>query len=327
MFERYTEKARRTIFFARYEASQFGSPRIESEHVLLGLLRESKALAGQVSRPSESWGELVRRQIEAHTTLREIISTAVDLPISSECQRILAYAAEEAERLSHKFIGTEHLLLGLLREPNCFAAKLLHERGVLLETARAQMITQPREEVAPVPRSPGLPAGYARHKLLYNRASEMLIVELRSFAGPHVLPTRLFARHQGTEAYEQIASPSEGVSYESPVTCEKCPIVVFNASKWNEQGQGNWAGVYAFNLNTKELEVWVSEGTLIVPEQCLRSWILELISLSDDGRKIYVNAGIERAVPGGAQAHYYLACLDVAEKSLQLLSPLKDLRF
>jgi hypothetical protein len=85
--------------------------------------------------------------------------------------------------------------------------------------------------------------------------------------------------------------------------------------------------VYAFNLNTKELAVCVSEGALIVPEQCLRSWILELVSLSDDGRKLYVNAGIERAVPGGAQAHYYLACLDIAEKSLQQLSPLSDLRF
>jgi ATP-dependent Clp protease ATP-binding subunit ClpC len=141
MFERYTEKARRTIFFARYEASQFGSPQIESEHVLLGLLHENKALAGQVSRPGESW-ELVRKQIEAHTTVREEISTAVDLPMSGQCQRILAYTAEEAERLSHKFIGTEHLLLGLLREPNCFAAKLLQERGVVLETARAQMITR-----------------------------------------------------------------------------------------------------------------------------------------------------------------------------------------
>jgi ATP-dependent Clp protease ATP-binding subunit ClpC len=95
----------------------------------LGLLRESKALAGRVSRPGESGGELVRKQIEAHTTVRQVISTAVDRPITGECQVILAYAAEEAERLSHEFIGTDHLLLGLLREPNCFAAKLLHEEG------------------------------------------------------------------------------------------------------------------------------------------------------------------------------------------------------
>ena len=115
MFERYTEKARRVIFFARYEASQFGSPYIETEHLLLGLLREDKALTNRFLR-SHASVESIRKQIEAHTTIREKVSTSVDLPLSNECKRVLAYAAEEAERLGHKHIGTEHLLLGLLRE-------------------------------------------------------------------------------------------------------------------------------------------------------------------------------------------------------------------
>ncbi len=112
MFERYTEKARRVIFFARYEASQFGSPYIETEHLLLGLLREDKALTNNFLR-SHASVESIRKQIEGHTTIREKVSTSVDLPLSNECKRVLAYAAEEAERLSHKHIGTEHLLLGL----------------------------------------------------------------------------------------------------------------------------------------------------------------------------------------------------------------------
>src|SRR5213075_2093679 len=115
MFERYTEKARRAIFFARYEASQYGSPYIETEHLLLGLLREDKALTNRFLR-SHASVESIRKQIEGHTTIREKVSTSVDLPLSNECKRVLAYAAEEAERLSHKHIGTEHLLLGLLRE-------------------------------------------------------------------------------------------------------------------------------------------------------------------------------------------------------------------
>ena len=131
MFERYTEKARRVIFFARYEASQFGSPYIETEHLLLGLLREDKALANRFLR-SHAAVESIRKQIEAHTTIREKVSTSVDLPLSHECKRVLAYGAEEAERLSHKHIGTEHLLLGLLREEKCFAAEILHERGLRL---------------------------------------------------------------------------------------------------------------------------------------------------------------------------------------------------
>jgi ATP-dependent Clp protease ATP-binding subunit ClpC len=134
MFERYTEKARRVIFFARYEASQFGSPYIETEHLLLGLLREDKALANRFLR-SHAAVESIRKQIEAHTTMREKVSTSVDLPLSHECKRVLAYAAEEAERLNHKHIGTEHLLLGLLREEKCFAAEILHERGLRLSTS------------------------------------------------------------------------------------------------------------------------------------------------------------------------------------------------
>src|SRR5262245_63216912 len=128
MFERYTEKARRVIFFARYEASQFGSPYIETEHLLLGFLREDKALAMRLLR-SEDKIESIRKQIEQMTKVREKVSTSVDLPLSNESKRVLAYAAEEAERLSHKHLGTEHLLLGILREENCFGAAILRERG------------------------------------------------------------------------------------------------------------------------------------------------------------------------------------------------------
>ena len=147
MFERYTEKARRVIFFARYEASQFGSPYIETEHLLLGLLREDKTLTNRFLR-SHASVESIRKQIEGHTTIREKVSTSVDLPLSNECKRVLAYAAEEAERLSHKHIGTEHLLLGLLREEKCFAAEILHERGLKLTTIREDL-SRATQEKAP----------------------------------------------------------------------------------------------------------------------------------------------------------------------------------
>jgi len=145
MFERYTEKARRVIFFARYEASQFGSPYIETEHLLLGLLREDKALTNRFLR-SHASVESIRKQIEGHTTIREKVSTSVDLPLSNECKRVLAYAAEEAERLSHKHIGTEHLLLGLLREEKCFASEILHERGLKLLAVREELARATQEK-------------------------------------------------------------------------------------------------------------------------------------------------------------------------------------
>src|SRR5438132_575779 len=147
MFERYTEKARRVIFFARYEASQFGSPYIETEHLLLGLLREDKQLANRFLR-SHAAVDSIRKQIEGHTTVREKVSTSVDLPLSHECKRVLAYGAEEAERLSHKHIGTEHLLLGLLREEKSFAAEILHERGLRLSQVREEIQRSSSEKVA-----------------------------------------------------------------------------------------------------------------------------------------------------------------------------------
>src|SRR6204780_5111595 len=161
MFERYTEKARRVIFFARYEASQFGSPYIETEHLLLGLLREDKALANRFLR-SHAAVESIRKQIEGHTTIREKVSTSVDLPLSNECKRVLAYGAEEAERLNHKHIGTEHLLLGLLREEKCFAAEILHERGLRLPAIREELARSQSEKVAQRPKESSLLTEFSR---------------------------------------------------------------------------------------------------------------------------------------------------------------------
>ena len=146
MFERYTEKARRVIFFARYEASQYGSPYIETEHLLLGLMREDKALANRFLRSHGSI-ESIRKEIESRITIRERISTSVEVPLSQECKRILNFAAEEAERLGHKHVGTEHLLLGILREEKCFSAEILSERGLRLSSLREELTRNAGEKV------------------------------------------------------------------------------------------------------------------------------------------------------------------------------------
>lgn len=146
MFERYTEKARRVIFFARYEASQFGQPFIETEHILLGLLREDKGLTNRFLHTYGGVEEAIRMEIAKHTVIREKTSTSIDLPLSNESKRVLAYAAEEAEHLGHKHVGTEHLLLGLLREEDCLAVQILKERGITLEAARAQIAKTSTEQ-------------------------------------------------------------------------------------------------------------------------------------------------------------------------------------
>lgn len=147
MFERYSEKARRTIFFARCEASIWGSPYIETSHLLLALLRENKAL----------FFELIHEHPAIETAAREmgltpsgtIVSTSVDVPLSHEAKRVLAYSAEEAEVLRHELQLPGHLLLGLLREPNP-ARDYLEKRGLEPSALREFMRNQkPGAELPP----------------------------------------------------------------------------------------------------------------------------------------------------------------------------------
>src|SRR5438445_3757855 len=142
MFERYTEKARRVIFFARYEASQFGAPAIEPEHLLLGLMREDQTLTGRFFPRAQVSIESIRKEIEGRTRLAEKISTSVELPLAPETKRVLHYAHEESDRLQHRHIGTEHLLLGLLREERSMAAEILYERGLRLNAVRDEIARQ-----------------------------------------------------------------------------------------------------------------------------------------------------------------------------------------
>jgi ATP-dependent Clp protease ATP-binding subunit ClpC len=142
MFERYTEKARRVIFFGRYEASQFGASAIEPEHLLLGLMREDKSLASRFFPRTQLTIESIRREIEGRTLMREKISTSVELPLAPETKRVLAFAHEESDKLRHRHIGTEHLLLGLLREERSMAAEILYERGLRLHSVREEIARQ-----------------------------------------------------------------------------------------------------------------------------------------------------------------------------------------
>src|SRR5947207_6014264 len=130
--------------------------------LLLGLMREDKALANRFLRQQGSI-ESIRKEIEARITIRERISTSVEVPLSAECKRILNMAAEEAERLGHKHVGTEHLLLGILREEKCFGAEILMERGLRLSTLREELARTSGEKTAAArPKETSLLAEFSR---------------------------------------------------------------------------------------------------------------------------------------------------------------------
>jgi tetratricopeptide (TPR) repeat protein len=137
MFEFYTESGRQTVFFAKQEASGFGSPEISTEHILLGLLRDidlTKRIMANVS-PEE-----IRREVLAHRSPGGV-SAAGDLPLGEESKKVLRFASEEAAQLRDRYVGNEHILLGLLRLESSFAARLLVEKGLSADKLRLQIST------------------------------------------------------------------------------------------------------------------------------------------------------------------------------------------
>jgi hypothetical protein len=157
MFERYVEKARRVIFFARYEASQLGAPYIETEHLLLGLLREDRSLRDKLPIGAS---ERIRKRIEETAPEAQRISTSVDLPQSKDSKKALHYAAEESKALGHDHIDCGHLTLGLLRVENSPVAAILGDFGIDYATYRDVVAEPP----APAPLesdSPLLPSAFA----------------------------------------------------------------------------------------------------------------------------------------------------------------------
>ena len=136
MFERFTESARRALFFARYEVSQLGATSIEPEHILLALTRETKGIVACILELSQVSPDRIRSEIESRSAFRQKIATSVEIPFSAETKRVLQFTTEEADRLRHSYIGTEHLLLGLLREEHSVAASILTTLGLRLEEVR-----------------------------------------------------------------------------------------------------------------------------------------------------------------------------------------------
>jgi hypothetical protein len=122
--------------------------------------------------------EEMRARIKARTTAGEKISTSVDLPLSNQCKRILQYSGEEAARLNHQFIGTEHLLLGILREKGCLAEELLTEAGVNLDAAR-DAVAKASPPDRPLTAEPSSPAEYSSIHALVDRLPKERLVLLK----------------------------------------------------------------------------------------------------------------------------------------------------
>lgn len=136
MFERHTESARRALFFARLEVSRWGASAVASEHLLFGLLQERHGIVAEILQQFQLDPAQVRRDLEQRLTRSPAVPTSVEVPFADDAMRALQQAGDEADRLLHDYIGTEHLLLGLLGDPKSTAGSVLAARGLQLADAR-----------------------------------------------------------------------------------------------------------------------------------------------------------------------------------------------
>ncbi|MFA5144607.1 MAG: ATP-dependent Clp protease ATP-binding subunit [Candidatus Omnitrophota bacterium] len=140
MFNRFTERARKVIILAKEEARRFNHDYIGTEHILLGLIREGEGVASAVLEKMGVSLENIRLEIEKLVQPGPTTQIIGDIPFTPRAKKALELAAEEARSLGHNYIGTEHLLLGLIREGEGIASQVLLNLGMDLNTVRSEVM-------------------------------------------------------------------------------------------------------------------------------------------------------------------------------------------
>ncbi|RME02670.1 MAG: ATP-dependent Clp protease ATP-binding subunit [Planctomycetota bacterium] len=141
MFDRFTDRARKVIGLARYEAQRFNQEYIGTEHILLGLINEGSGVAAAAVRNIGIDLQDICQEVEKMIKVGPKPVPMGNLPFSKKAKRVLDLSVEEAANLGHSYVGTEHLLLGLIRENTGIAAKVLQNLGVKLEEVRDEVLS------------------------------------------------------------------------------------------------------------------------------------------------------------------------------------------
>jgi ATP-dependent Clp protease ATP-binding subunit ClpC len=153
MWQRFTERARKVIFYAQEEAQNFGETQVGPEHLLLALIRETDSVAVRILDRLGVSLQRVRAEIERYAPRGEA-RPGQEMQLTARAKRVIDLAYDEARQLNHNYIGTEHLLLGLIREREGLAARILGRLGVTLERARQEVVELSQDEVSPRPQKP-----------------------------------------------------------------------------------------------------------------------------------------------------------------------------
>ena len=147
MFKRFTERARKVIILAREEADNYQHEYLGTEHILLGVLKDGGGIAIAVLQKLGVDPKKLRLELERNLPKSTSGPVEGDIPFTPKAKKVLEYAVEEARLMGHNYIGTEHLLLGIVREKDGFAAKILGSFGVKLQQTREQTLNLLREPV------------------------------------------------------------------------------------------------------------------------------------------------------------------------------------
>jgi len=139
MWQRFTERARKVVFYAQEEAQKFGEGYVSTEHLLLGLVRESDSVAARVLEKLGVSLNRIRAEVEKQLP-RGDARPSQDMTLTPRAKRVIDLAYDEARNLNNNYIGTEHLLLGLIREGDGLAGRVLAKLGVELEKARREVM-------------------------------------------------------------------------------------------------------------------------------------------------------------------------------------------
>ena len=140
MFDRFTDRARKVMGLARQEAQRFNHDYIGTEHILLGLVQEGSGVAASVLKNLDIDLKKIRHEVEKLVSSGTTMVTMGQLPFTPRAKKVLELSLEEASNLGHTYIGTEHLLLGLIRENEGIAAQVLRNLKVKLEDVRDEVL-------------------------------------------------------------------------------------------------------------------------------------------------------------------------------------------
>ena len=140
MFDRFTDRAKKVMNLARQEAQRFNHEYLGTEHILLGLVQEGSGVAANVLKQMQIDLDKIRVEVEKIVKTGPSMVTMGQLPFTPKAKKVLELSLEEASNLGHNYIGTEHILLGLIKENEGIAAQVLMNLGVKLEDVREEVL-------------------------------------------------------------------------------------------------------------------------------------------------------------------------------------------